>query len=75
MRWLLWLYPRGWRRRYGDEFAALLEQEQPSPSLVLDVVLGALDAHLHATLFRRESDCVRKQVPDDLLKPIRVARH
>jgi hypothetical protein len=47
MRWLLWLYPRGWRRRYGDEFAALLEQEQPSPSLVLDVVLGALDAHLH----------------------------
>lgn len=44
MRWLLYLYPREWRRRYGAEFGALLEQQQASPRLILDVVLGALDA-------------------------------
>jgi hypothetical protein len=45
MRWLLYLYPRAWRRRYGEEFAALLERERPSLRLSLDVLLGALDAH------------------------------
>ena len=44
--WLVRLYPRGWRQRYEDEFDALLEQCLHSPLDVLDVVLGALDAHL-----------------------------
>ncbi len=47
MSWLLRLYPRAWRRRYGEEFAALLEQQRLTPRLVLDVLRGALDAHLH----------------------------
>ena len=46
MRWLLWLYPRAWRRRYADEFADLLSAEPPTPRLVLDLALGALDAHM-----------------------------
>lgn len=25
MRWVIWLYPRAWRRRYGVELAALVE--------------------------------------------------
>lgn len=44
--WLTSLYPRAWRDRYAVEFDALLEQCLHSPLDVLDVFLGALDAHL-----------------------------
>lgn len=40
-------YPARWRARYGDEFAALLEERPLGPFDVADVLLGALDAHLH----------------------------
>jgi hypothetical protein len=50
MRWLLWLYPTRWRQRYGDEFLALVEERGWSVSVVLDVLLGALDARLHPEL-------------------------
>jgi hypothetical protein len=43
---LLGLYPRAWRERYGDEFAALLEEMGIGPAAVLDVVCGAVDAHV-----------------------------
>jgi hypothetical protein len=46
LTWLLRLYPRAWRRRYEDEFAALLEHHPTSPRLILDIILGAIDAHL-----------------------------
>src|ERR1041384_4465030 len=39
-------YPRAWRERYGDEFAELLSQERIRLGLVIDVVRGALDAHV-----------------------------
>jgi hypothetical protein len=45
-RWLAGLYPRAWRKRYGEEFLALLEGLPASPRLVLDALFGALDAHL-----------------------------
>lgn len=45
--WLLRLYPARWRTRYGDEFAALLEERPLGPFDVADILLGALDAHLH----------------------------
>ncbi len=41
------LYPARWRTRYGDEFEALLGERPLSPFDVADVLLGALDAHLH----------------------------
>lgn len=44
---LLHLYPATWRDRYGDEFAALLEERPLGPFDVADVVLGAIDARLH----------------------------
>jgi hypothetical protein len=44
---LLRFYPARWRARYGDEFAAVLEERPLGPFDVADVVLGALDAHLH----------------------------
>ena len=44
---LLRLYPARWRARYGDEFATVLEERPLGPFDVADVLLGALDAHLH----------------------------
>jgi hypothetical protein len=44
---LLRFYPAPWRARYGDEFAALLEERPLGPFDVADVLLGALDAQLH----------------------------
>src|SRR5689334_21445544 len=46
---LLRLYPAAWRDRYADEFAALLDDCPSSPALVLDVLLGALDARLRCS--------------------------
>jgi hypothetical protein len=47
MRWLLRLYPRDWRRRYGAEMEAFLAEARPGPRDVLDLLRGALDARLH----------------------------
>lgn len=43
---LLSLYPARWRRRYGEEFRAVLEARPLGPFDVADVLLGALDARL-----------------------------
>jgi len=47
MRWLLWLYPAGWRERYGAEVELLLEEGPASVRQVLDLVRGAIDARVH----------------------------
>jgi hypothetical protein len=44
---LIRCYPRSWRARYGDEFAAILEDRHLGPYDVADVLLAAIDAHLH----------------------------
>ena len=44
---VLRLYPRWWRRRYGDEMRALLDAAQPRRGHRRDLVRGALDAWLH----------------------------
>jgi len=43
---LIALYPAHWRRRYGEEFRAVLETRPLGPFDVADVLLGALDARL-----------------------------
>lgn len=43
---ILRLYPPGWRRRYDAEFLANLADRALTPSDLLDIVLGALDAWL-----------------------------
>jgi hypothetical protein len=45
-RWVLRLYPLAFRRRYGEEMRALLDQQQPTASAVLDLLRGALVAHV-----------------------------
>jgi hypothetical protein len=44
---LVALYPAAWRARYGDEFAELLAAQPLTLRLVANVVVGAVDAHLH----------------------------
>jgi ATP-dependent Clp protease ATP-binding subunit ClpA len=41
---VLALYPSWWRRRYGAEAAAILEQSPPGPRGLLDLLRGAIDA-------------------------------
>ena len=42
LRFLARLYPSSWRRRYGAEFDALLEDATPSAGDAFDVFLGAV---------------------------------
>ena len=44
---LLRLYPARWRARYGDELGVVLADRPLGPFDVADLLLGALDAHLH----------------------------
>jgi hypothetical protein len=50
IQWLLRLYPRAWRERYGDEVASVLAEHRVTAWTALDLLLGALDAHLHRHL-------------------------
>lgn len=44
---LIGLYPRAWQRRYGDELAAVLEAGGLGVRDRIDLIRGAIDAHLH----------------------------
>lgn len=50
MKWWLWLYPTRWRRRYGEEFSALIQDRGWSIRTGFDVLRGAVDAWLHPDL-------------------------
>lgn len=41
-RWAARLYPRWWRERYGEEFAALLDDTNPDTRGTFDILKGAL---------------------------------
>src|SRR5260370_4055772 len=55
MNWLLPLYPARWRVRYGEEFGAALASQHASVGLVLDVLAGAVDAHLYPQIQNSQS--------------------
>lgn len=44
MKWLIHLYPKKWRQRYGDEFLYILENRNLSIKEVSDVCINAMDA-------------------------------
>jgi hypothetical protein len=50
LRSLLRLYPPQWRQRYEEEVGALVENEPLSVGLVVDLLRGALEAHIHPEL-------------------------
>jgi Kef-type K+ transport system membrane component KefB len=43
---LISLYPEAWRDRYGEEMSALLDQTPATFTVTLDLLRGALSAHL-----------------------------
>ena len=45
-RWLVRLYPRAWRERYGAEMSAMLEEIPLTPAAIVDLVAGAIDARV-----------------------------
>ena len=47
MSWLLRLYPTGWQRRYRSEMEAYLADEPRTLRRDLDLIAGAVDAHLN----------------------------
>ena len=47
---VLHLYPRPWRARYEDELLELFEQRPLSVTDTVDMVIGAINAHLHPQL-------------------------
>ena len=49
---LLWLYPRKWRERYGDEFLALTGDRPLVFRQVVDIVSAAIDARLSLDMRR-----------------------
>ena len=53
---LLRLYPRRWRERYADELAALLDDMKPARRVSLDLIRGAVDAHLHPRRYPMTDD-------------------
>jgi Clp amino terminal domain, pathogenicity island component len=50
MTWWLRLYPTRWRERYGEEFAALIQDRGWSLDTGYDVLRSVLDAWLHPDL-------------------------
>jgi hypothetical protein len=70
---LLRLYPRRWRQRYGGEFVALLEDLAGTPHrwrLAVDIIRGAIDARLEGlTAMNRilKDPAVRRGVYDGLI--------
>ncbi|MGA7907007.1 MAG: hypothetical protein WCA16_06325 [Candidatus Sulfotelmatobacter sp.] len=69
MNWLLRLYPVRWRERYGEEFRAVLASQPASVGLVLDVLAGAVDAHLYPQIHHtqiQQSDSISIQGDDTM---------
>jgi drug/metabolite transporter (DMT)-like permease len=59
MKWLLQLYPTAWRRRYGEEFASVLQRQRLSLGLAVDVLGGAVDAWLHPQIEATEREIAK----------------
>jgi len=52
-RLALHLFPSAWQERFGAEFGALLDRTPPTVRVVFDVLVAAVDAHVHPTGPRR----------------------
>jgi len=44
MRWLIYLYPKTWRKRYGNELTDVLKQTDTSLKTIIDLLIGIIDA-------------------------------
>jgi hypothetical protein len=53
LRHLIRLYPKSWRERYGPEVTDIVARRRASPGEIVDLVLGALRAHVERTFVER----------------------
>jgi hypothetical protein len=53
LKWLARLYPSTWRKRYGAEYEALLEQNKPRAGDAVDVIWGAFKMQMTSWSFVR----------------------
>ena len=53
VRALVWLYPSSWRKRYGREFEAFLEDATPSVCDACDIAWGALKMRITKSVFTK----------------------
>ena len=67
---LVGLYPAAWRERYEAEFVEILASRPPGVADRIDIVRGALDAHLHPQV-RRPREV---QPPTPVDGNVRIAR-
>ena len=63
-RWLVRLYPRQWRNRYGEEFEALLQESSGGLLAFVNVLASALGEHAIPTI---RPGVVMNQCPNSLL--------
>jgi len=67
MSWILKLYPRDWRRRYGAEVAEVVASQPSSIQLTVDLLGGAIDAHMKPQASARlpqDADAAKQGEPD-----------
>lgn len=56
LKLLIHLYPKCWRKRFREEFIAMLEQyEKPRLSDMLDIILNAVHAHIQTMLLNKNN--------------------
>src|SRR5690625_7539617 len=53
MKWFVYMYPKSWRIRYGDELIEVLNQTDSSLKTVIDLLAGIIDAW-HIELSERD---------------------
>lgn len=58
-RWILRLYPRAWRERYGDEVEALLASYSPTWRTHVDLLIGAAHEWVAPKHFRTTRTVIR----------------
>src|SRR5699024_5184453 len=44
MKWFVFMYPKRWRKRYGNELIEVLKQTDLSFKVIVDLLLGIIDA-------------------------------
>ncbi len=68
MIWLLRLYPRRWRQRYGEEVSEMLSRTPFTLATAVDLIAGAIDVRLHpAATMRAAAAASQIKVEDDMM--------
>jgi hypothetical protein len=61
------LYPAAWRERYGKEFAKIIADQRLSLGMIIDVLAGAVDAHLHPQVRSKQTESTKGDAMTDAM--------